>query len=73
MNEFSTVYAKLKAISLNPDTPEVDDEGYLRPKDLMENYKTCPKPRPVELAPISPIQSPSTPPLGYITMNTPGR
>ncbi|XP_030756776.1 phosphoinositide 3-kinase adapter protein 1 isoform X2 [Sitophilus oryzae] len=58
MNEVSTTYAKLKEIR----KCEKDDEGYLKPNEIVEQfYKMCPPPRPVnpELTRISP--TPVTP------------
>ncbi|KAJ8984760.1 hypothetical protein NQ317_005025 [Molorchus minor] len=63
MNEFTSMYAKLKEMSLNK-TPEVgkryDEEGYLYPKNIQEFYKVCPPPRPVVQTETVYIETPAT-------------
>nr|CAH7728636.1 unnamed protein product [Callosobruchus chinensis] len=72
MNEFTTMYSQLKEMSLNPKPPEVDDDGYMVPKNCQEFYKMCPAPRPVESTPvITPSSDWSGTYQGYMAMNTP--
>ncbi|KAK9693547.1 Dof, BCAP, and BANK (DBB) motif [Popillia japonica] len=69
MNEFTKMYAKLKEISLNPDSINNAEEDYLTPKDVNDFYKPCPPPKPYH--PPSPLSSNLEPPQegGYMTMN----
>ncbi|XP_018564271.1 phosphoinositide 3-kinase adapter protein 1 isoform X2 [Anoplophora glabripennis] len=73
MNEFTSMYAKLKEMSLTPKS-DVDDEGYLMPKNVQDFYKLCPAPRPV-IPESNHIETPSSecasPLGGYMAMNTP--
>ncbi|KAJ8937371.1 hypothetical protein NQ314_011919 [Rhamnusium bicolor] len=75
MNEFTSMYAKLKEISFNPKSPDVDEEGYLTPRNIQDFYKLCPAPRPVIIETTAIIETPksecSSPLGGYMTMNTP--
>ncbi|KAI4459417.1 bank1/pik3ap1 family member [Holotrichia oblita] len=69
MNEFTKMYAKLKEISLNPDSINNAEEDYLTPKDVNDFYKPCPPPKPYH--PPSPSSLNLEPPQegGYMTMN----
>ncbi|KAJ8940957.1 hypothetical protein NQ318_006808 [Aromia moschata] len=76
INEFTSMYAKLKEMSASPKTPDVDEEGYLTPKNIQDFYKICPAPRPVIQTETAFVETPSsecTSPLGgYMPMTTPG-
>ncbi|XP_060526369.1 phosphoinositide 3-kinase adapter protein 1 [Cylas formicarius] len=71
MNEVTTMYTKLKEMSLRQRSP--DEDGYLAPKSVVQEfYKMCPAPRPVVHR--SPLTTPSSE-YGsnlYMAMSTPG-
>lgn len=46
INEFTSIYAKLMEMSLQPK-PNEDVDGYMIPKSMQQLYKVCPAPRPV--------------------------
>ncbi|XP_045478573.1 phosphoinositide 3-kinase adapter protein 1 isoform X1 [Harmonia axyridis] len=79
MNEFSNMYAKLKAISSNHhDDHHSSVVEYLVPRNHEDLYKLCPAPRPVNLKLSSSPNSPSTSSTGdlmsssgYTPMHTP--
>ncbi|XP_044761874.1 phosphoinositide 3-kinase adapter protein 1 isoform X2 [Coccinella septempunctata] len=79
MNEFSNMYAKLKAISAHHHDDHHNAEvEYLVPKNHEDFYKLCPAPRPVNSKLSSPPNSPSTSSTsdlmsssGYTPMHTP--
>lgn len=73
MNEMTSMYAKLKEMSLRAKTPDVDTEGYMLPKTFQDFYKICPPPRPVVLTDSTPVSSPTndwnTTLAGYLPMH----
>ncbi|KAK4881124.1 hypothetical protein RN001_004443 [Aquatica leii] len=71
MNEFKNVYEKLKEMSQqnkHTNNEGEDESGYLLPKDLSNNYKACPPPKP--FSPSITAPPPEKEPInGYMTMN----
>ncbi|KAL3279690.1 hypothetical protein HHI36_017196 [Cryptolaemus montrouzieri] len=81
MNEFSNMYAKLKAISAyHPEVHNtLEEPEYLVPRNHEDFYKVCPPPKPLAMKMLSAPPSPSTSssndlmsPSGYTPMHIPG-
>ncbi|CAG9857713.1 unnamed protein product [Phyllotreta striolata] len=68
INEFTSMYARLKEITETTKSQDTDDEGYMVPKTIQEFYKLCPAPKPVVTTPVTPKEWPSS---LYIPMHTP--